>query len=85
MSEMKEEILTEPQPEPEPETKPKTKRVGKKLSDKQKTDLTKHMDKLKKGGMTSTEMRSHRMKLMAKLRNDPKMTPAKAHKMIMAK
>lgn len=86
MSEMKEEMPTEPQPEPEPETKPvKPKRVGKKMSDKQKADLSKHMEKMKKGGMTSSEMKSHRMKLMAKLRNDPKMTPAKAHKMIMAK
>jgi hypothetical protein len=83
---MEEQIPTETQVEPEPETKPvKPKRVGKRMTDKQKADLTKHMEKMKKGGMTTSEMRSHRMKLMAKLRADPKMTSTKAHKMIMAK
>ncbi len=46
--------------------KPKTTRKGVgKLSDKQKADLKKHMDKLE---MTSTEKKSHRMKMMAQMR-----------------
>ncbi len=46
--------------------KPKTTRKGVgKLSDKQKSDLKKHMDKLE---MTSTEKKSHRMKMMAQMR-----------------
>jgi len=38
------------------------------------------MEKLKKGGMTLTEQRSHRMKMMGQLRKDEKMTVTKAHK-----
>ena len=46
--------------------KPKTTRKGVgKLSDKQKADLKKHMDKLE---MTSTDKKSHRMKMMAQMR-----------------
>jgi len=41
---------------------------GKKLSDKQKDELKKHMEKMKKGGMSLTEQRSHRMRLMGKMR-----------------
>lgn len=44
--------------------KPTRKGVGK-LSDKQKADLKKHMDKL---DMTPTEKKSHRMKMMAQMR-----------------
>lgn len=74
-----------PTPEPAPEPAPvKKKRVGKKLTEKQKTDLTKHMEKMKKGGMDSKEMKSHRMKLMSKMRKDEKVTATKAHKMVMA-
>ena len=58
----------------------KKKREGKKLSDSQKTSLSKHMEKMKKGGMTLTEQRSHRMKMMSRMRKDPKMTVGKAHK-----
>ena len=60
----------------------KKKREGKKLTDKQKADLNKHMDKLKKGGMSLTEQRSHRMKMMGQLRKDEKMTVTKAHKVL---
>ena len=57
----------------------KKKREGKKLSDKQKADLTKHMEKMKKDGMSASEMKSHRMKLMSRMRKDPKVTAKKAH------
>jgi hypothetical protein len=57
----------------------KKKREGKKLSDKQKADLTKHMNKMKKDGMSASEMKSHRMKLMSRMRKDPKVTAKKAH------
>ena len=40
------EVKTEPAPAPAP----KKKREGKKLTDKQKGDLNKHMEKMKKGG-----------------------------------
>ena len=73
------DAVSEPQPAPA-QTVEKKKREGKKLSDKQKADLTKHMDKMKKGGMTLTEQRSHRMRMMAQLRKDQKMTVNKAHK-----
>ena len=69
--------VMEPAPAPVVEKK---KREGKKMTDKQKADLNKHMDKLKKGGMTLTEQRSHRMKMMGQLRKDEKMTVTKAHK-----
>ena len=70
----------ETEPEPMPEKKAR-KSTGK-MSDKQKADLNKHMAKMEKGGMSKSEMKSHRMKLMAKMRKDPKMTSAKAHKLI---
>ena len=57
----------------------KKKRVVAKMSDKQKADLTKHMDKMKKDGMSASEMKSHRMKLMSRMRKDPKVTAKKAH------
>lgn len=75
-----------PAPEPvapAPAPVEKKKREGKKLSDKQKEDLTKHMNKMKKDGMSASEMKSHRMKLMSRMRKDPKMTARKAHKDIM--
>jgi len=71
------DAVSEPQPAPVVEKK---KREGKKMTDKQKADLTKHMEKLKKGGMSLTEQRSHRMRMMAQLRKDEKMTVIKAHK-----
>jgi hypothetical protein len=48
------------------EDKPKSTRKGVgKLSDKQKADLKKHMDKL---DMSASEKKSHRMKMMAQMR-----------------
>ena len=73
-------------PTPAPATTQSTKstqRQSAKLTDKQKTELNKHMDKLKKDGMTLTEQRSHRMRMMAKMRKDPKMTAKKAHTALM--
>tara|TARA_S200002703_G_scaffold58946_1_gene51164 strand:+ start:2532 stop:2768 length:237 start_codon:yes stop_codon:yes gene_type:complete len=60
--------------------KPRTN--GKKLTDKQKVDLKKHMEKQKKAGMTLTEQRSHRMKMMQKMRAGK--TLNKAHKEVMS-
>jgi len=87
MSDYSEEPVSEPQAKqpvatPAPE---KPKREAKKLSDKQKADLTKHMEKMKKDGMSASEMKSHRMKLMSRMRKDPKMTAKKAHKDVMSK
>ena len=82
MSDYESPIETQPDPivdAPEVAEKPvKKKREGVKMSDKQKTDLTKHMDKMKKGGMTASEMKSHRMKMMGRMRKG--MTVGKAHK-----
>jgi len=38
------------------------------MTDKQKTDLTKHMKKKEKEGMSKSEMKSHRMKMMGRMR-----------------
>jgi len=67
---------TEPEPAPAPV---KTKRESKKLTDKQKADLNKHMQKMQKGGMSASEAKSHRMKLMSRMRNKG-MSVGKAHK-----
>ena len=78
-----EPVMEEPAPEPAPAPAPKPKRESKKLTDKQKTDLNKHMEKMKKNGMSASEMKSHRMKLMSRMRNKG-MTVGKAHKDIMS-
>ena len=71
--------IPEPAPEPAPAAPVKKKREGKKLTDKQKADLTKHMDKVGKN-MSVSERKSHRMKMMAKMKNGDSV--AKAHKAI---
>lgn len=69
--------------EPEPEPAPvKPKRVVAKMTDAQKLQLKKHMDKQAKAGMSASEMKSHRMKMMGKMRKG--MTVGKAHKAITA-
>jgi DNA-binding protein H-NS len=73
---------TEPAPALTQSTK-STKRQSTKMTDAQKAGLKKHMDKMKKDGMTASEMKSHRMKLMARMRKDPKMTAKKAHNAVM--
>ena len=60
----------------------KPKRVGTKMTDAQKLQLKKHMDKQKKAGMSASEMKSHRMKMMARMRKG--MTVNKAHKDVTA-
>jgi hypothetical protein len=58
-----------PAPAPEAEAAPvKKKREGVKMTDKQKGDLTRHMKKMEKGGMSKAEMKSHRMKMMGRMR-----------------
>jgi len=52
-----------------------------KMSDAQKSALTKHMEKHKKKGMSASEMKSHRMKMMSRMRRG--MSVSQAHKDIM--
>ena len=52
-----------------------------KMSDAQKSALTKHMDKMKKGGMSASEMKSHRMKMMGRMRRG--MSVSQSHKDVM--
>ncbi len=66
-----------PAPEPAPAPAPKQKRSSTKMSDKQKSDLNKHMAKHKKGGMSLSEQKSHRMKMMGRMRKG--MSVTKAH------
>jgi len=67
---------TSPAPAPAPAPVSKPKREGKKLTDKQKADLNKHMGKT---GLTGSEAKSHRMKLMSRMRNK-NMSVKAAHK-----
>ena len=55
----------------------KKKREGVKMSDKQKSDLNKHMEKVGKN-MSASEKKSHRMKMMSRMRKG--MSVQKAHK-----
>lgn len=66
-----------PPSSPKEQPPPKKKREGVKMSDKQKSDLNKHMEKHKKAGMSVSEMKSHRMKMMGRMRKG--MTVTKAH------
>jgi hypothetical protein len=69
-------------PVPKETEKPeKKKREGVKMTDQQKLDLNNHMQKMKKGGMSLSEQRSHRMKMMSRVRKG--MSINKAHKDIM--
>lgn len=70
-------------PEPEPAPAPKKKRESVKMTDAQKKQLNKHMDKNKKEGMSASEMKSHRMKMMGRMRKG--MSVNKAHKDIVGK
>jgi len=83
MSYAKEEIPeSEPPQVSEAVPPPKKKREGVKMTEKQKSDLNKHMEKHKKAGMSPSEMKSHRMKMMSRMRKG--MTVNKAHKDIVA-
>tara|TARA_R100000951_G_scaffold79523_1_gene67471 strand:+ start:679 stop:930 length:252 start_codon:yes stop_codon:yes gene_type:complete len=66
------------EPAPAPAPAPKKKREGVKMTEKQKADLNKHMAKHKKAGMSVSEMRSHRMSMMGRMRKG--MSVNKAHK-----
>jgi len=56
-------------PAPAPAPKPKKSKAGPRaMSEKQKSDLKKHMDKLKDGGMSATDVKSHRMKMMVRMK-----------------
>ena len=67
-----------PAPEPAPAPAPKAKRSSTKMTDTQKKQLSKHMEKHKKDGMSASEMKSHRMKMMVRMRKG--MSINKAHK-----
>ena len=59
----------------------KSRTNGKKLTDTQKKQLAKHMEKHKKEGMSANEIKSHRMKMMVRMRKGMSIT--KAHNDIM--
>jgi hypothetical protein len=71
--------------EPAPPKAPapaKAKRTGTKMTDVQKAQLKKHMDKHKDlQDMTPSQLKSHRMKMMVRMRKG--MSVSKAHKDIM--
>ena len=83
MSDYSDTPNVESEPAPAPAPAPKKKREGKKLTDKQKQDLNKHMAKVGKD-MSVSERKSHRMKMMSRMRNKD-MSVNKAHKEIMGK
>jgi len=56
---------------------PKKKKANA-LSASQKEQLKKHMDKLKEGGMEPMEIKSHRMKMMTRMKKG--MSVKEAHK-----
>ena len=55
----------EPAPAPAPAPEPSKKRSMGKLTDKQREDLKKHMEQ---SGLKGAEAKSHRMKMMQRLR-----------------
>ena len=61
----------------EAEPAPKKKRESTKMTDAQKSALNKHMEKHKKAGMSQSELKSHRMKMMTRMRKG--MSVTKAH------
>lgn len=90
----KEPVASAPAPEPEPEpvegapegagavapeAPVKKKREGVKMTDKQKADLNKHMEKVSKD-MSVSERKSHRMKMMSQMRKGKSIN--QAHKEI---
>ena len=68
-------------PAPETAPAPKKKRESVKMTDTQKKQLNKHMEKHKKDGMSASEMKSHRMKMMVRMRRG--LSVQKAHKDIL--
>lgn len=78
MSDYGDSPAPEPAPAPAPESAPESAPKKGGLTQKQREDLKKHMDKLKKEGMPPAEVKSHRMKMMARMKKG--MTVAKSHK-----
>jgi len=78
MSDYSEEPVMEAPAEKQTPEPAKKKREGVKMTDKQKDQLKKHMAKMEKDGMSKSEMKSHRMKMMGRMRKG--MSVAKAHK-----
>ena len=68
-------------PPPSPKKESAKKSSGK-MSDAQKTQLSKHMEKVGKD-MSASEKKSHRMKMMSRMRRG--LSVQKAHKDIMGK
>ena len=64
-------------PPPSPKPVAKKKRESVKMTDKQKADLSKHMEKVGKD-MTASEKKSHRMKMMGRMRKGQSV--GKAHR-----
>ena len=80
MSDYSDSPAPAPEPAPEPEKPKKVKKTGvprTKMTEKQRKDLAKHMEKVGKD-MTASEKKSHRMKMMGRMRKG--MSVAKAHK-----
>ena len=79
-----------PAPAPEPAPAPaaavkksKSKRGGP-MSDAARADLNSHMKKMKAGGMSAMELKSHRMRVLVRMRRDG-VSAAAAHKDAMGK
>lgn len=66
-----------PPSSPKKAVEKKPKRESVKMSDSQKEQLKKHMDKVGKN-MSASEKKSHRMKMMGRMRKG--MSVSKAHK-----
>ena len=73
----------EAEPEPAPQAPVKKKREGVKMTDKQKADLKKHMEKHKDlKDLNTSQLKSHRMKMMSRMRQGKSVS--QAHKEIMS-
>lgn len=72
----------EPAPAPKAPAEKKMRKSTGKMTDKQKADLKRHMEKHKDlQDMTPSQLKSHRMKMMVRMRKG--MSIQKAHKDIM--
>jgi hypothetical protein len=73
--------MNAPAPASAPASDKKVKKSSGKMTDAQRAELSKHMEKMRKGGMSPSEMKSHRMKLMSRMRKG--MSASQAHKDVM--
>ena len=76
-------VAPAPEPAPEPASAPAPSRPKGKMTDAQRTQLNKHMEKMKSGGMSASQMKSHRMSIMSRMRRG--MSASKAHADLMGK